>query len=361
MLVGWGMHVFTTTASERLVPMLSQQAVDGKGFDLLVLGLGFPGTSASVSEALASEVRQHFSGPLLLLVGADTWQPPSAFQGGETRWTSKPVRRSRLFGLLCGLCRVEPLESPVTSVERADFTGLRVMVVDDNAFSRALLRRLLELRGIEVVEARDGVEAIRHSAERSLHLVFMDIHLPGMDGVEVTRRIRAGASASASLPIVALSADVFAEERLCGRDQVFDGFLLKPISEAALDAVLQQSPRETPDAPASRQHDTERFKPPVDEHLLQPARLTPDWRERLINEVTDQLDQINAAIDRGDRGRLQRRAHDLKGLCGFFDLASVTDRAVLLHQGAAEASWEDLRAQVDALRDMLAALAQGSD
>jgi two-component system sensor histidine kinase BarA len=361
MLVGWGMQVFATTASERIVPMLSRQAGDAPVFDLVLLGLGTPTTNSAQLQALGDEVRRHFSGPLLLLVGAETWEPPSAFRGGETRWISKPVRRTRLFSLLCGLGGVESEARPVTAAARSDFSGRRIMVVDDNEFSRSLLRRLLELRGVEVLEAGDGTAAIRLAAESALDLVFMDIHLPGMDGIEVTRRIRSGLPAGACPAVIALSADVFAQERLSERDRVFDYFLPKPVSEAALDGALQASLNGAFSPPTIRYDDAKRSKSPLHEQLRRSAHLTPDWRARLEKEVFEQLDEIEAAINCSDREVLQSRAHDLKGLCGFFDFALLADRAHLFHQGAAEASWEDLRAQVAAFRATLEAKARGSD
>ncbi|HWO10850.1 MAG TPA: ATP-binding protein, partial [Polyangiaceae bacterium] len=117
-----------------------------------------------------------------------------------------------------------PLDSdagapPEAPVRRARITGLSpgrpspsVLVVDDEADQRELLRELLTELGLATFEAADAEAALRSIAERRPDLVFMDVRLPGMDGVEATRRIRATPSGK-DLPIVIASASVLADEQ----------------------------------------------------------------------------------------------------------------------------------------------------
>ena len=80
----------------------------------------------------------------------------------------------------------------------------RILVVEDHEDNRQILRDLLSAAGYEMVEAHDGEQALAQVAVCSPHLILMDIQLPGIDGYEVTRRIKAD-PALAAIPIIAVS------------------------------------------------------------------------------------------------------------------------------------------------------------
>jgi PAS domain S-box-containing protein len=115
---------------------------------------------------------------------------------------------------------------------------LRVLVVDDLQLNRLIANRLLEWQGHVVVEAKDGAEAVDLTAQQVFDAVLMDIQMPGMTGVEATRRIRLREMTSGRhLPVIALTAHALQEER----DQIllegFDGYIAKPMQ---LDTLLDE-------------------------------------------------------------------------------------------------------------------------
>jgi len=107
-------------------------------------------------------------------------------------------------------------------------TGRRILVVDDDATNRLVVRVLLERRGFEIVEAEGGAEALDLFARVGADLVLMDISMPDMDGFETTRRLRAAGPGGATVPIVALTAHTSAAERAACDACGMDGFLEKP-------------------------------------------------------------------------------------------------------------------------------------
>jgi CheY-like chemotaxis protein/signal transduction histidine kinase len=117
--------------------------------------------------------------------------------------------------------------------------GRRVLVVDDGADGRHLLRSLLEPAGFEVHEAVDGVEALDAIARQRPDLVLMDWRMPQLDGLEATRRLRA----DPGLPqprVVMLTGSVFEEGRQQALAAGADEFLRKPVEQDKLFRVLQQ-------------------------------------------------------------------------------------------------------------------------
>ena len=108
-----------------------------------------------------------------------------------------------------------------------------VLIADDHPDILELVSLTLELDGYEVVQARDGEEALRIASERRLHLAVLDLMMPGMDGYEVTRRLRAD-DPERMLPILILSA--FAEDRQAALalDAGADAYMRKPFSPREL-------------------------------------------------------------------------------------------------------------------------------
>jgi PAS domain S-box-containing protein len=112
--------------------------------------------------------------------------------------------------------------------------GLRVLVVEDNATNRMIATKLLESLGCEVTTAADGYLGVEAATSGDFHLILMDVQMPGIDGLEAARRIRALGGAAAQTPIVALTANVLAHQRRAYLDAGMDGVVGKPISPGTL-------------------------------------------------------------------------------------------------------------------------------
>jgi two-component system cell cycle response regulator DivK len=112
-------------------------------------------------------------------------------------------------------------------------SGQRILVVEDNSLNLKLLRDVLGAAGFEVVEATTGEEGLSAAAEHPPDLVLMDIQLPGIDGVETMRRLRAG-TLGPGVPVVAVTASAMPEDLAAVANAGFDGYIEKPISVRAL-------------------------------------------------------------------------------------------------------------------------------
>ncbi len=118
-----------------------------------------------------------------------------------------------------------------------DVIPRRVLLVEDHDDSRAGLRNLLELNGHQVAEATDGGQALTTSLTFRPEVALIDIGLPGMDGYELARQIRATADGRQVL-LVALTGYGQPEDRERARQAGFDAHLLKPIKADRLAQVL---------------------------------------------------------------------------------------------------------------------------
>ena len=108
--------------------------------------------------------------------------------------------------------------------------GKRILVVDDNAVNRRLLQVLLRFRGYEVCEAASAPEAFATLREKPPHLILMDLRLPGMDGLTVTRRLKAD-PATREIPVVAVTSYAMKGDEETARAAGCSAYVTKPIDK----------------------------------------------------------------------------------------------------------------------------------
>jgi two-component system cell cycle response regulator DivK len=112
-------------------------------------------------------------------------------------------------------------------------TGERILVVEDNAMNLKLVRDVLRHAGYDVVEARTGEEGVELAAQCEPDLVLMDLQLPGIDGMEALRQLRAR-EPDHRVPVVAVTAFAMKEDHERAAQAGFDGYVEKPISVRGL-------------------------------------------------------------------------------------------------------------------------------
>jgi PAS domain S-box-containing protein len=150
--------------------------------------------------------------------------------------------------------KAKPAEAVAATNETLEpvLDGLRVLVVEDNPTNRMIATKLLESLGCHVTTAADGYLGVEAASIGDFHLILMDVQMPGIDGMEAARRIRALGGAAAETPIVALTANVLAHQRRAYLDAGMDGVVGKPISPGVL---LREIARLS--APAQEAEETE--------------------------------------------------------------------------------------------------------
>jgi two-component system cell cycle response regulator DivK len=118
-------------------------------------------------------------------------------------------------------------------------TGEQVLIAEDNQKNMKLFRDVLLAKGYRTLEATTGGEAVDLAAEHEPDLVLMDIQLPDLDGVQALHRLRANAR-TASIPVLALTAQAMRGDRERFLADGFDGYLSKPVNVRELIAVVRQ-------------------------------------------------------------------------------------------------------------------------
>ncbi len=171
--------------------------------------------------------------PIIVLTAYD-WADieHEAKEAGVTAFISKPIFMSELRSVLANQDEDEAAENHET--KHYDYRGKHILLVEDNDLNREIAAAILEGAGIKVDTAVDGTEAVDimyKAAEDEYDLIFMDIQMPKMDGYTATHEIRTLANnRKANIPIVAMTANAFDEDRKKSLKSGMNGHIAKPIS-----------------------------------------------------------------------------------------------------------------------------------
>lgn len=207
-------------------------------------------------------------------------------------------------------------------VQAALTPPLRVLVVDDHPSNLLLMRAWLNDYGIEVACAESGHEAVHIALQKPFDLVFMDIQMPGMNGVEAAKAIRAGEKNGQRVPIVALTAHAMKAGQNNGHNGI-DDYLSKPLQDAQLLHILQQWTRfiAAPQALVDWQEGRKL------------ANGKPELAEMLLRTLLDDLPQtqlrLQSAYNRQHVDSWQQELHRLLGACRYCGVPALRARLEL--------------------------------
>ncbi|WP_136067900.1 ATP-binding protein [Modicisalibacter radicis] len=286
--------------------------------------------------------------------------------GGTIGFVSQPDQGSR-FWFELPLPRAEasavqePSRMPFPALGERPFHG-RVLVAEDNAVNRRVAIALLERFGLEIDVADDGRLAVSRALAGGHDLIFMDMQMPGLDGIEATREIRAAGGALAEVPIVAMTAGVLDGARERAMAAGMDDYLTKPILPGQLERLLSRFLTALPETPANSRavtgagESTETLIDPrvlVDVESALGAPMIDELVQLYRQQVPERLAELDAAVSDDDGVALAEQAHRLKGESSGLGLSRVAALASALERDASHLDTAGRRGRVTAIEAAL--------
>lgn len=275
-------------------------------------------------------------------------------QGGRLAFESEPGRGSRFcFALTLPEATASEVAADASAAApEGGLAGARLLVVEDDPVNQQVARAMLERLGCRVSVAEAADVALSWAAREHFDLIFMDVQLPGMDGLEATRRLRARGGWSAELPVVAMTAGGPSGDQARCLAAGMNGYLTKPLFQQALVALLHRHlPRGEP--------------PPSADSPLEAATLSSLeeslGRQGLTALITlyrhqaaEHLAGLEQALSGGVARQVEYLAHRLKGESSSLGAVRVAGLASQLERLGAQERLDEVALALGALHRCLA-------
>jgi PAS domain S-box-containing protein len=206
-----------------------------------------------------------------------------------------------------------PISHQQNNTQHNNISGMRVLVVEDNALNRAVAHAFLQRHGVLVTEAHDGIQALEVISNDHFDLVLMDIQMPTIDGIEACKIMR---SKGIILPIIALTANAQQSERVKCHNAGMDDYLVKPFEEEEIIQTLSKHYRRRdkstitmkPQSSSEPSFGLDRIKDLVGED---PA-VVNSIVQLFVREGTRIANEVSLAIEEHNIGVIRARLHELR-------------------------------------------------
>jgi two-component system, sensor histidine kinase and response regulator len=384
MLTSLKINVDTAVDGLSAITCLEQAIQQGKPYDVVLLDWIMPGidgieTARRIkTNAILARV------PAMLMVTANGREEAyvEAEKVGLDGFLLKPVYASVMYDALVDILGVDGVSGPVVVNEKhqphdlEELRGARILLVDDNSINQEVAQEFLHDVGMEVTIVGNGRECLDVLENSTFDLVFMDIQMPVMDGLEATRKIRKK-SRLKKLPIIAMTAHAMTGDREKSLAAGMNDHITKPIDAHALYQVLKKwlpktalaagarKPTATAAAPGKGRGSLPDL-PGIDrDKALAALNQKPELFRKMLYDFQKSfgslptlLRELSAA---GNWSEIEKKAHTVKGVCGYIGSFVLMRAAEQLENALRKEQREEaghhLSSFIEALNDVLSSLA----
>ncbi len=379
-LTAWGVRSKDVSGGLAAIQALYKAQDDGDPFKVAILDMQMPDmdgvTLASTIKADPKLKDIH----LLLLTSMGKQNDSSKMKEiGFSACLSKPVRQSKLFdslsAVLAGKNILQGQEThPVFTPESfsAKREPIRILLAEDNIVNQHVAVGILKKLGLRADAVANGVEAVKALETIPYDLVLMDVQMPGMDGLEATRKIRDPRSAALNhqIPVIAMTAGIMPDDREQCFTAGMNDYVSKPVSLQKLAEALgkwipkdrkggekEKIGNESPSSPIVRQSPPIFDRAGIKALLMNDADLIRTVAKSFLENIPQQIAALKGYLGAGDAINARRLAHSIKGasanVCGeaLRKVAAEMEKDALYGDLAAAAGLTaELDAQFDALK-----------
>ncbi|MBI4752333.1 MAG: PAS domain S-box protein [Acidobacteria bacterium] len=368
LMISWGMHSEEAEDGLQALAKLEEARDEGRRFDFAILDLMMPGMDGfDLAHAIRANPAYETIKLILLTSFSQRGHGEKARQAGIATYLTKPIRQSQLFNCMALLAPQthQPTIPDTTKTITLTTTSMppgfkpkfgRILLVEDTDVNQRVAQLMIERLGYEVDVTSNGYEALEALEKRSYAMVFMDCHMPGLDGFAATVEIRrrealqnrltfgtTGGAGPPRLPIIAMTANALKGDREQCLVVGMDDYISKPIKISTLSEIIERwikvahtqiNPLPLEDMP------TDPPRPdPIDPEIL------AGWRELRIEGAPDPLEEIfmlflsgiaerflkiEHAIAHRDYQGVRELAHSLKGSSSTFGAMRLAELCTTL-------------------------------
>ncbi|MBM4168077.1 MAG: PAS domain S-box protein [Ignavibacteria bacterium] len=349
----WGMIARTTTSPQQAIEWVK----NGDPFDLAILDGIIPEMNGLDLGRELRKMRTPQSLPMILLSSAGSLSLNDPGDEDVLQASaSKPLKHGQLFEVICnvvlGAGDRMSRKPKMPEREKGKPLAINILIAEDNLINQKLLQRMLKQLGYDSSTASNGLEVLDALSQRSYDIIFMDVHMPELDGLETSRRIVSTQSARKRPKIIALTAAAAEGDRERCLAAGMDDYLSKPFKLDDLhDVILKWSrPAESSGSEDSLEQSLRRLD--VDPSIVERVKILIEQTELqfvldLANHFLENIQTIRAdllnAIKEKNHAAVENAAHSLKGATANFGAQVLSDICQTIELQGAQQEWDPLQ------------------
>ncbi len=370
MTKGWGMSPLAVESGDAAVKAIEKACVAESPFRLAIIDGRMPGMDGfALAERIRQDPRLSDTVIMMLTSARDGEDLKRCRNLGIGTYLLKPIRKSELLAAIqtalgkrsAEVAASQPVNAPAIP---APIRKLRILLAEDNPINQTVVARMLEKSGHILTLAQNGQEALSMFQTRTFDLIFMDVQMPGVDGLTSTRKIRECERGKGShIPIVAMTAHALKGDKERCLEAGMDGYLSKPVSGRSIQDAIAQFVSGEPKASAAHLSSSSGVTwDPAGalERLGGDEALLNDLIGIFLEQTPKQFTILDQSIATPDFNLLERTAHTLKGELSYLGLSEAAEKCRVLEnlgrERRLEEGFEVLRALKSELSGVIAAM-----
>ncbi len=365
-LRSWGMRPISVDSGAAALAELRDASALGIPYRLTLIDTRMPGEDGYALWQTIRQDKEFANLKAVMLACADQFaRGGSGSRPGSPIAVVKPIKSTELLDailLVLGLMPAPPRSSQESTTESAARPSrpLRILLAEDNPINQMVASERLKRSGHTVIVVDNGRQCVAAVERESFDVVFMDVHMPEMDGfaalAQIRERERGG---NRRLPVIALTANAMKGDRERCLRAGFDDYIPKPIHFEDLFAALERLvPFATdPTIQPKLQPLTDRDR--ILAHFEGDENMARTMTDMFLRNCSRWLGDIRSAHEKGDAKKLHMAAHSLKGAVSHFTDGPTYQLALHIEQLARKADLTNALASLDALESALDGLQNG--
>lgn len=365
LVAAWKMDASVAEGGASAISMLGLARKFKQPFDLILLDAVMPGMDGfAVAEQLRARAELSSTAVMMLSSAFRSGDIARCEQLGIRAFLTKPVTQEELLDAI--LQAVSPAEAASSeadaTVAPASIRKLRILLVEDNAVNRAVALGILSKRGHETEIAVSGGEAVERAVAREFDVILMDVQMPGVDGLEATRRIRKFEKENGKprVLIIAMTAHAMEGDRERCFAAGMDRYVAKPIVREEFLAVIEKND-DTPAESGNGEIDRAFLLSQFEGDTAMMEEVLGIFREN----APVMLEELMVSVREEDIEGIREKAHTLKGALGSLGLKEAAEAAAQLERTAEEENGRvelvgTLREKIEIAMERLAGVTGGA-